>query len=126
MAPSADPVTGRFTKDGRRRWTASPASTGTQTHSDIPLLVGFWAICCGPCRAIAPIFERAGGNQLEPDLRLVKFDSDAVPELLRSFYIQNIPTLMLVRHGRRLRASPVSCPCLNCWRGPASMLSMKV
>src|ERR1700722_12828988 len=30
MAPSADPVTGRFTKDGRRRWTVSPASTDTQ------------------------------------------------------------------------------------------------
>jgi thioredoxin 2 len=47
------------------------------THSDIPLLVDLWATWCGPCRAMAPIFEQAA-TQLKPDLRLVKVDSDAV------------------------------------------------
>jgi len=50
---------------------------------------------------MAPIFEQAA-KELEPDVRLVKVDSDAVPDLLQRFSIQSIPTLMLVHHGREI------------------------
>jgi thioredoxin 2 len=50
---------------------------------------------------MAPIFEQAA-SQLEPEVRLVKVDSDAVPDLLQRFSIQSIPTLMLVHHGREI------------------------
>jgi thioredoxin 2 len=70
-------------------------------RSDISLLVDFWASWCGPCRTMAPIFEQAA-TQLEPDVRLIKVDSDAVPELLQRYSIQSIPTLMLVHHGREI------------------------
>lgn len=50
---------------------------------------------------MAPIFEQAA-TQLEPDVRLIKVDSDAVLELLQRYSIQSLPTLMLVHHGREI------------------------
>jgi thioredoxin 2 len=67
----------------------------------IPLLVDFWATWCGPCRMMAPIFEQAAAR-LEPDMRLVKVDSDAVPDLVARFSIRSIPALLLIRHGREI------------------------
>jgi thioredoxin 2 len=85
-------------------------------YSDIPLLVDFWAAWCGPCKAMAPIFEQAAA-QLEPDVRVVKVDVDAAPELMQRFSIQGIPTLMLVHHGREIarKSGLMSLPQLLSW-----------
>jgi thioredoxin 2 len=65
---------------------------------------------------MAPIFEQAA-KELEPDVRPVKVDSDAVPELLQRFGIQSIPTLMLVHHGREIarKSGVMSLPQLLAW-----------
>ena len=69
--------------------------------SDLLLLIDFWAAWCGPCRAMAPAFERAA-QSLEPALRLAKVNVDEEPALAQRFGISSIPTLVLVQHGREL------------------------
>ncbi|MCX7362405.1 MAG: thioredoxin TrxC [Alphaproteobacteria bacterium] len=69
--------------------------------SDIPLLVDFWAPWCGPCKAMAPQFEKAAGR-LEPGMRLAKVNTDDEQQLAARFSIQGIPTMILFKHGKEI------------------------
>ncbi len=70
--------------------------------SDGITVIDFWAAWCGPCRAMAPQFERAA--QLRPQYRFAKVDVDAEPELAGRYGISSIPTLMVLRDGEPVAA----------------------
>ena len=69
--------------------------------SDVPLVVDFWAPWCGPCKAMAPEFERAAAT-LEPEARLVKVNVDEEPALAQRFAVRSIPSIVIALHGREL------------------------
>ena len=69
--------------------------------SGVPLLIDFWAPWCGPCRMMAPEFERAA-TVLEPAFRLVKINVDEEPALAERFQVRSIPTLALASEGREV------------------------
>lgn len=73
-------------------------------NSDIPLLIDVWAPWCGPCRTMAPMFERAA-KELEPDVRLLKLNADTAPDVSSRLRITGIPTLLLLRGGREISRS---------------------
>jgi thioredoxin 2 len=67
--------------------------------SGVPLVVDFWAVWCGPCRAMALEFEKAAAA-IEPAARLVKVNVDEEPALAERFQVRSIPTIVLAFEGR--------------------------
>lgn len=68
-------------------------------RSDIPVVADFWAPWCGPCRALAPVLDRAA-RELEPKARFVKVNVDDNQELAGKLGVRGIPALFALKHGR--------------------------
>jgi thioredoxin 2 len=66
--------------------------------SDLVVLVDFWAPWCGPCRRVSPAVESLGRTHAG-QLKVVKLDIDAAPDIARRFDVASIPTLLIVRDG---------------------------
>ena len=66
-------------------------------NSNKKVLVDFYASWCGPCRMLSPIIEEIA-NERE-DIKVVKINVDAEPELSAQYGIMSIPTLMVFESG---------------------------
>ena len=101
---------------GRPVAASAQSFTSHLQHNDIPVVADFWAEWCGPCKMMAPAYDRVAA-ELEPHVRFLKIDTEAEQQLAAQYNIRSIPTLMLFRNGTVVaqRAGASDAASLRAW-----------
>jgi thioredoxin 1 len=67
--------------------------------SDVPTLVDFWAVWCGPCKQIAPTVD-ALADEYKGRVHVGKVDVDHNQITAQQYGVRSIPTLLIFKGGR--------------------------
>jgi thioredoxin 1 len=68
-------------------------------QSEVPVLVDFWAVWCGPCKAIGPTVDSIASSYAGK-LKVAKINVDENTAAASRYRIQAIPALMFFKNGK--------------------------
>jgi thioredoxin 1 len=66
--------------------------------AELPVLVDFWAVWCGPCQIVAPTVEYLAQNYKDK-LKVAKMNVDENMNVPAKYGIMSIPALLLFKGG---------------------------
>ena len=61
-------------------------------------MIDFYAIWCGPCKAMAPVIEQVG-KEVQGKARVLKIDIDKNQAIAAKYQIQAVPTFVIFKNG---------------------------
>src|SRR5580704_3904652 len=67
--------------------------------SQVPFLLDFSAVWCGPCRVLAPVVEKLA-DEYQGKARVGKLDIDDSPAVASKFGIRGVPTVLVFKDGK--------------------------
>lgn len=69
--------------------------------SDVPVLVDFFAVWCGPCKAMSPVIDELS-VAYDGKVKICKLDVDQSPESSQKYGVMSIPTLLFFKGGENV------------------------
>ena len=68
--------------------------------SDVPVLVDFFAVWCGPCKMQGPIVDELAGELKDAKVKIAKLDVDQAQNTAQKNEVMSIPTLIIFKDGQ--------------------------
>ncbi len=62
-------------------------------------LIDFWASWCGPCQAMAPVYEKVAELMADEPVEFLKVNTQKHPDIAAAFNVRSIPTIVVVADG---------------------------
>jgi len=71
-------------------------------EADLPVLVDFYALWCGPCQAVGPIIDELA-KEYQGKIKMGKLNVDESPQSAGKYMVMSIPTVLIFKDGKEIK-----------------------